>query len=303
MLQQRTFLAVALILSCYHHTCRGRPATEIQISSNDEGDGGINDDSDDDSDDDLEFYQPKELKAIESTQTSISLEWILDADPLDLDISYRIHYKHQHFEDVKTIRKSDPAYILQNLEPYTQYEIWVFTHVNGSASPSSDHIWAHTDIKEPSAPNIINVTCYDTGQLLVEWTRPDKYYKSVDYYTIYHRPASAGMFEQITIQSTDTDKESLLNFIIENLTGNQEYVIKICAGTKRLSFESEPEPLLGEASAEFHVFLPKEKCQVVTGWSQNLPFEGGELSAGMIVGAVGAVLFLLLAVIGFVVWR
>ena len=170
MLQQRTFLAVALILTCYRdHGCGARPATEIQIS-NDEG--GINDDSDDS--DDLEFYQPKELKAIESTQTSISLEWILDADPLDLDISYRIHYKHQHFEDVKTIRKSDPAYILQNLEPYTQYEIWVFTHVNGSASPSSDHIWAHTDIKEPSAPNIINVTCYDTGQLLVEWSRPDK---------------------------------------------------------------------------------------------------------------------------------
>ena len=41
--------------------------------------------------------------------------WALSTDPLDLDISYRIHYKHQQFTDVKTISQSDPAYILQVL--------------------------------------------------------------------------------------------------------------------------------------------------------------------------------------------
>ena len=40
-----------------------------------------------------------------------------------------------------------------------------------------------------------------------------------------------------------------------------------------------------------------------TGWTASNYFESGELSAGMIVGAVCAVLFLLLAVVGFVVWR
>ena len=39
--------------------------------------------------------------------------WALSTDPLDLDISYRIHYKHQQFTDVKTISQSDPAYILK----------------------------------------------------------------------------------------------------------------------------------------------------------------------------------------------
>ena len=42
-------------------------------------------------------------------------------------------------------------------------------------------------------------------------------------------------------------------------------MIKICAGTKRLSSDPEDQPLLGDASAEFKVFLPKEKCQATTG--------------------------------------
>ena len=61
--------------------------------------------------------------------------------------------------------------------------------------------------------------------------------------------------------------------------------------------------LLGDASAEFQVFLPKEKCQANIGCGPSNYFECAELSAGMIVGAVCAVLFLLLAVVGFVVWR
>ena len=61
------------------------------------------------------------------------------------------------------------------MEPYTQYEIWVETIVNSTASPASDHIHERTDIKEPSAPTINNVTCYDTGQVYVAWSRPDKY--------------------------------------------------------------------------------------------------------------------------------
>jgi len=201
MLLHRAYFALALFL-VYGRGCHGRPTTEIQISANDEQEI-------DDSEDDLEFYQPKELKAIETTQTSISLEWVLDADPIDLDISYRIHYKHQIFNDVKTISQSDPAYILQGLEPFTQYEIWVEAIVNGTSSPASDHVFARTDIKEPSAPNIVNVTCYDTGALLVQWSRPDKFHKSVDYYTIYYRAASAGIFEQITIESTE--KKTMLN--------------------------------------------------------------------------------------------
>ena len=108
--------------------------------------------------------------------------WALSTDPLDLDISYRIHYKHQQFTDVKTISQSDPAYILkvtnsfrnipsnckfwfcsliiifllfQGLEPYTQYEIWVEAIVNGSSSPASDHVSSSLIQFDPVWSNMI----------------------------------------------------------------------------------------------------------------------------------------------------
>jgi hypothetical protein len=86
-------------------------------------------------------------------------------------------------------------------------------------------------------------------------------------------------------------------FVIENLAGNRHYVIKVSAGTKSLS--NPDKTWVGEMSDEVEVYLPAEKCRPGI-------FEAdfrGELSAGMIVGAVCAVLFLFLAVIGFVIWR
>ena len=74
-------------------------------------------------------------------------------------------------------------------------------------------------------------------------------------------------------------------------------MIKICAGTKSLSKPNQT--FLGNSSEERRIFLPKEKCQASI---LGTDFQA-ELNAGMIVGAVGAVLFLLLAIIGFIVWR
>jgi hypothetical protein len=88
-----------------------------------------------------------------------------------------------------------------------------------------------------------------------------------------------------------------LQFVIDNLLGNSHYVVKISAGTKSLSIPEKT--LLGESSEEKTIYLPAEKCKAGLFESEFR----GELSAGMIVGAVCAVLFLFLAVIGFVIWR
>ena len=53
-----------------------------------------------------------------------------------------------------------------------------------------------------------------------------------------------------------------LNFqhVIENLSGNVEYVVKICAGTKSLS--NPNKTWLGEPSEERVVYLPEDKCEL-----------------------------------------
>ena len=76
-------------------------------------------------------------------------------------------------------------------------------------------VYARTDIKEPSAPTTVNVTCYDTGQLYVSWSRPDKYHKSVDYYKIFYKSASDGVFDVITIESTEKNSSPNVSLKID----------------------------------------------------------------------------------------
>ena len=82
------------------------------------------------------------------------------------------------------------------------------------------------------------------------------------------------------------------------MAGNMRYTVKISAGTNSLS--NAGQTWFGDPE-EKSVYLPIEKCK--PGLFENVADFRGELSAGMIVGAVCALLFLFLAVIGFVIWR
>ena len=142
----------------------------------------------------------------------------------------------------------------------------------------------------------------------------------MDYYKLFYKSYGAEAFDYITIQNDSAEPNQrvrivywptfpssqvwllhfcllFFQFLIKELQGNQEYVIKICAGTKSLSKPNQT--FLGNSSEERRIFLPKEKCQASI---LGTDFQA-ELNAGMIVGALGAVLFLLLAIIGFIVWR
>lgn len=89
--------------------------------------------------------------------------------------------------------------------------------------------------------------------------------------------------------------------MLKNLEGNSHYIVKVCAGTKSLS--SPHHPIWGEVSNEKEVYLPKGQCGQGKGSDFSGSEDAGELSIGMILGAVCAVLFLLLACVGFVMWR
>ena len=47
-------------------------------------------------------------------------------------------------------------------------------------------------------------------------------------------------------------------FVLDNLSGNADYVLRICAATKSLS--NPNKTWLGEPSVEKLVFLPEDKC-------------------------------------------
>ena len=89
------------------------------------------------------------------------------------------------------------------------------------------------------------------------------------------------------------------------MEGDTRYEVKVSASTKSLS--RPPKVRVGELSEKETVYLPMKSCDnigsPVTDAPETTDPKTGELSAGMIGGAICAALFLMLAVIGFIVWR
>ena len=77
-----------------------------------------------------------------------------------------------------------------------------------------------------------------------------------------------------------------------------DYQVQVCAGTKSLS--NSQMIRFGDRSAKVTVYLPMKSCNDNR---HRVVVVGQELSAGMIGGAICAVLFLMLAIISFIVWR
>ena len=167
---QFTLLLYILLIS---KGCFSRPLEEVENVEVNESD-----DEEDYSLDDT-FAQPVNLRALDFTQNSITLRWDLnDAEPDDVD-SYRIFYTHHNFNnpDIKTIREPEPMHVLNGLEPFTQYEIKVVSIIkNGTISESQPSlpIVAQTDVAQPSAPIITNASCWGTGSIYLEWTKPER---------------------------------------------------------------------------------------------------------------------------------
>ena len=68
--------------------------------------------------------------------------------------------------------------------------------VNGEETPESAHIRANTDVGRPSAPAITNATCHGSGgAVYMEWRRPERFHKAVDYYMLYYKREGEDGFE------------------------------------------------------------------------------------------------------------
>lgn len=55
-----------------------------------------------------------------------------------------------------------------------------------------------TEVKGPSAPIIVNLTC-SLDSLYIQWEKPVNYYKSVDHYLVYYRSENSRDFNHISL--------------------------------------------------------------------------------------------------------
>ncbi|TRY69985.1 hypothetical protein TCAL_10021 [Tigriopus californicus] len=252
---------------------------------------------------------PTQLRLLSATQESVRLAWQFtwpgggSSEPNEAsrvlahddraNHYFLIIYVHGDDEKFHRVQRDQRECELTGLKTHSLYEIRVKALVGGRSTPPSPPINVSTDVGQPGQPVITNVSCYDTGALSLEWERPSDFDKSVDYYRVFYRPTDQAVFEHVTVPSGT--KETSMRYHLRPLVGRKHYVIKICAATR--SIYNPNRTWLGEASKEVRVYLPESQC---LGPEHG---QAGELSIGMVLGAVGALVLLALACVCYVIWK
>lgn len=96
---------------------------------------------------------------------------------------------------------------LSNVEPYSEYRIYVKAFTQNNDGEASDSIIQITDISGPSPPIVVNLTCHSHDTLYLRWKRPFEYYRSIDFYTIAYRRQEQHAFQEIIINASATHLE------------------------------------------------------------------------------------------------
>ncbi|KAK9718919.1 Fibronectin type III domain [Popillia japonica] len=210
---------------------------------------------------------------------------------------YRVYYIHANYTDVRTIHtKGDPniTHNLTNLQPDSEYKLWVKAYTSKNEGEPSDAVVNKTDIGAPNAPRILNLTCQTQDTIYIQWQRPTRFYNSINYYYIY---VTSEFNEENNIIQLSAETEHLdTSYSIRNVTTNTRYEIRLGASS-RSSYTGRL--LQGNFSKPMEVQMRTDcdKQQLYMRHTTN------ELSAGMIAGVICAATAFILAVMAFILWR
>ncbi|XP_066996985.2 tyrosine-protein phosphatase 99A isoform X2 [Anabrus simplex] len=247
--------------------------------------------------------KPVNLTVQRVTSSTMDLSWGEPERRNGIIKGYWLYYMESNLTYFKTIENSKlhktmsstMEYVLSDLKPYTEYKIWLRAFTERNEGDQSDAIRHRTDIRGPSAPHIVNLTCQSNDTLFLQWQRPAEFYNSIDYYFITYRNENSGENVELEIETSKEHLESMMT--ISNLTKNTVYEFTIKGGSR--SIFDKKKVIHGEASdpRTIHVHPDCDKIQTLNHSSAR------ELSAGMIAGVVCASFSLLLAIAAFILWR
>ncbi|CAH2236745.1 jg16983 [Pararge aegeria aegeria] len=173
---------------------------------------------------------------------------------------------------------------LRNLKPFTPYKIWVRAFYNfpleGVMSsdllqrlgPNSEALYVLTDVKPPSAPVILNLTCEQpNGVLYLQWHQPREYDNSLDQYVVTLRKIPEEQPRtRLTLPTNKDDIETTISVKVE-LWNVTRYEVKIYAVTLSVASpntlingsESPPQEVSSElCSAHSEAMSPADVSQV-----------------------------------------
>ncbi|CAG4981149.1 unnamed protein product [Colias eurytheme] len=176
---------------------------------------------------------------------------------------------------------------LKNLKPFTPYKIWVRAFYNFQLTgvkshdliqrlgPQSEALYVLSDVKPPSAPIILNLTCdLPNGILYLQWRQPLEYNNSLDQYVVTLRKIPEQQPRtRLTLPTNKDDIETTISVKVE-LWNVTRYEVKIYAVTLSVArpnalingSESPPETVSSEwCTAHSEAMSPAEMGKAMRG--------------------------------------
>ncbi|XP_015791825.1 tyrosine-protein phosphatase 99A isoform X1 [Tetranychus urticae] len=234
---------------------------------------------------------PSEFEADETGDTWVKLRWKDPKQPRGEIRGFVLYIRDLEYNKTDTrpgIPKNLKEYTIKDLKPYTKYKIWMSAFTAAGHGNETPPLEITTEVKGPSAPIIVNLTC-SLDSLYLQWEKPVNYYKSVDHYLVYYRSENSRDFHHISLPNQ-------LQYQINNLTSNMLYEVKVQGATN--SVRNSSRLITGEFSESRKVVL-QSKCESYISSSQiDVP-----LSAGVIAAVICVSFALLLAIFSFILWR
>ncbi|OWR53573.1 Tyrosine-protein phosphatase 99A [Danaus plexippus plexippus] len=168
-------------------------------------------------------------------------------------------------------------------EPFTPYKIWVRAFYNiplagvmssdllARLGPQSESLYVLTDVRPPSAPVILNLTCdQQNGILYLQWRQPLEYNNSLDQYVVTLRKIPEQQPRtRLTLFTKKEDIETMISVKVD-LSNSTMYEVKIYAVT--LSVATPKTLINGSESPPKDV--SSESCAVVAARAGIADMEG-----------------------------
>jgi receptor-type tyrosine-protein phosphatase gamma len=98
--------------------------------------------------------------------------------------------------------------------PNGDYKIWVKAFTYKNEGDPSIPVDCRTDIAGPGPPKIVNLTCITEDSLIVQWLRPVKFYKSIDYYYLMFRSEDSFEFNENIYNATSEIPKGTVRYFI-----------------------------------------------------------------------------------------
>ncbi|XP_043934455.1 protogenin [Protopterus annectens] len=175
---------------------------------------------------------PRNIRAETVSSSAILLAWERPLYNSEKVIAYSIHYMKAeglNNEEYQVVIGNDTTrYIVDDLEPASNYTFYIVAYMPMGASRMSDHVVQHTLEDVPLRPPELSLTSRSPTDMLVSWLPiPTKFRRGhIVSYRIFYRSSSEGSIHTLELPGSQN------KHLLEHLQPDSTYLVRIAAATR-----------------------------------------------------------------------